>query len=128
FRRIGSLRSRAVRQAGFAAPHRDAAAKDPHHRALHLQCRLRAQQRRPHLHAAQPDHRRVPRGAGGKGRMSAEWTSPADLRAQVERLWSKGRLLADETLFPLELKLRGPESRALSERFEEVRSWIRDLE
>ena len=60
--------------------------------------------------------------------MSAEWTSPADLRAQVERLWSKGRLLADETLFPLELKLRRPESRALSERFEEVRSWIRDLE
>jgi len=60
--------------------------------------------------------------------MSAEWTSPADLRAQVERLWSKGRLLADETLFPLELKLKRPESRALSERFEEVRSWIRDLE
>jgi hypothetical protein len=60
--------------------------------------------------------------------MNAQWTSPADLRAQVERLWSKGRLLADETLFPLELKLRRPENRALSERFEEVRSWIRDLE
>jgi len=34
----------------------------------------------------------------------------------------------DESLFPLELKLRRPDSRALSERFDEVRAWIRDLE
>lgn len=60
--------------------------------------------------------------------MSMDWTSPADLRAQLERLWSSGRLLTDETLFPLELKLRRPDSRALSERFDEVRLWIRDLE
>src|SRR5580693_10094284 len=60
--------------------------------------------------------------------MSAPWTSPADLRAQVERLWSSGRLLTDETVFPLELKLRRPGNRELSERFDEVRTWIRELE
>lgn len=60
--------------------------------------------------------------------MSADWTSPEDLRGQVERLWYSGRLLTDETLFPLELKLRRPGSRALSERFDEVRMWIRELE
>src|SRR5882757_60573 len=56
------------------------------------------------------------------------WTTPADLRAQVERHWSSGRLLAGSLQFPLELKLRRPESRDLSERFEEVRQWIRELE
>jgi hypothetical protein len=69
--------------------------------------------------------------------MSAtEWTTPADLRRQVQRHWDSGRLLAaaitwgttGESLFPLELRLRGPDTRALSERFEEVRQWIRELE
>jgi len=59
---------------------------------------------------------------------STEWTSLADLRAQLERLWSNGRLLADGRLFPLELKLRRPTARELSERFAEVRTWIRSLE
>ncbi len=36
--------------------------------------------------------------------------------------------LRGEVLFPLELRLRGPDTRALSERFEEVRQWIRELE
>ena len=61
-----------------------------------------------------------------------EWTTPADLRRQVRRHWDSGRLLAagvkGESLFPLELRLRGPDTRALSERFEEVRRWIRELE
>ena len=60
------------------------------------------------------------------------WTTPADLRGQVQRHWDNGRLLAaslnGESLFPLELRLRGPDTRALSERFEEVRQWIRELE
>ncbi len=61
--------------------------------------------------------------------MSArDWSRPADLRAQVERYWANGRLLTDETLFPLELKLRRPVTRELSDRFEEVREWIRELE
>jgi hypothetical protein len=70
--------------------------------------------------------------------MSAkEWTTPADLRRQVQRHWDSGRLLGESLsepsgsgplLFPLELRLRGPDTRALSERFEEVRHWIRELE
>jgi hypothetical protein len=56
------------------------------------------------------------------------WTTPADLRDQVLRYWESGRLLADDCPFPMELRLRGPDTRALSERFDEVRQWIRDLE
>jgi hypothetical protein len=63
---------------------------------------------------------------------ATEWTTPNDLRRQVQRLWDNARLLASgikgESLFPLELRLRGPDTRALSERFEEVRQWIRELE
>uniref|UniRef100_Q02A81 Conserved hypothetical cytosolic protein n=1 Tax=Solibacter usitatus (strain Ellin6076) TaxID=234267 RepID=Q02A81_SOLUE len=60
---------------------------------------------------------------------SSAWTTPADLRAQLLRHWENGRILAaPESLFPMELRLRGPDTRALSERFEEVRTWIRELE
>jgi hypothetical protein len=55
------------------------------------------------------------------------WTTPEDLRNQLQRYWDSGRLLT-ESLFPLELRLRGPDTRELSERFEEVRQWIRKLE
>jgi hypothetical protein len=61
--------------------------------------------------------------------MSAkEWTTPADLRRQVQRHWDSGRLLAAGVAFPLELRLKGPDTRALSDRFDEVRHWIRELE
>jgi hypothetical protein len=61
--------------------------------------------------------------------MSArEWTTPADLRRQVQRHWDSGRLLASGVAFPLELRLKGPDTRALSDRFDEVRHWIRELE
>jgi hypothetical protein len=56
------------------------------------------------------------------------WTTAAELREQVERYWSSGRLLRGHVAFPLLLKLRPPDSRELSERFEEVRVWIRELE
>ena len=60
------------------------------------------------------------------------WTTPADLRGEVQRQWDNGRLLAagitGESLFPMELRLRAPDTRALSERFDEVRCWIRELE
>jgi len=60
------------------------------------------------------------------------WTTPADLRAQVQRLWDKGRLLASlvngEALFPLRLTLKKPASPELADRFEEVRGWIADLQ
>jgi hypothetical protein len=60
------------------------------------------------------------------------WTTPGDVRRQLQRQWDSGRLLAaavkGESLFPMELRLRGPDTRALSERFDEVRCWIRELE
>jgi hypothetical protein len=71
------------------------------------------------------------------------WTSAADLRAQVRRLWDQGKLLAeltvlaelagqgdgegDEPLFPRRLRLKGPTSAELSERFDDVRDWVREL-
>jgi hypothetical protein len=57
-----------------------------------------------------------------------DWTTPADLRGQLLRYWENGRMLSGENLFPLELRLRRPDTRALSERFDEVRQWIRELE
>ncbi|NIA00531.1 DUF3322 domain-containing protein [Massilia sp. CCM 8734] len=60
------------------------------------------------------------------------WSSAATIRAQVQRLWDDGRLLAarvsGEALFPLELRLRQPTVAQTGERFEEVRAWIRELD
>jgi len=60
------------------------------------------------------------------------WTTPADLRSQLQRLWEKGRLLACVVavgdLFPLRLMLKGPSSTELSDRFDEVRTWSRALQ
>ncbi len=59
------------------------------------------------------------------------WTTPADLKRQVQKLWDRGLLLACvagvESLFPRRLTLKGPDSRELSERFPEVRDWIARL-
>jgi len=59
------------------------------------------------------------------------WTSPADLKAQTQKLWDRGLLLAavagGEPVFPRRLTLKGPTSRELSERFPEVRDWIAQL-
>src|SRR5437867_11222627 len=73
-----------------------------------------------------------------------DWTTPKSIRAQVERYWNSGKLLASMAgndaerergsgksqmlSFPLRLTLRGPASRELSERFDAVRSWIAQLE
>jgi hypothetical protein len=60
------------------------------------------------------------------------WTTPQDLRAQVQRLWDKGRLLSclagAESSFPLRLTLKTPRSSELSERFDEVRAWAQMLQ
>ncbi|MFZ5893793.1 MAG: DUF3322 domain-containing protein [Myxococcota bacterium] len=60
------------------------------------------------------------------------WSSPADLRAELIRHWDNGHLLrvalAGEQAFPLRLRLRGPSTSDLSERFDEVRTWIKALE
>lgn len=59
------------------------------------------------------------------------WTSPAELRAQVQKLWDRGDLLTalatGEQLFPRRLLLRGPASTEMADRFGEVRAWIADL-
>src|SRR5581483_3775072 len=61
-----------------------------------------------------------------------DWTTPADIRAHVERYWNNGGLLSarltGEVIFPLTLPLRKPGPKALAERFADVRQWIRQLE
>ncbi len=60
------------------------------------------------------------------------WTTPHDLRTQVQRLWDKGRLLAPlagaEDPCPIRLVLKAPRSAELSERFDEVRAWSATLQ
>jgi hypothetical protein len=57
------------------------------------------------------------------------WTTPADLRAQVQRLWDRGDLLraavSEATTWPLRLTLKAPGAADLSNRFEAVRDWVR---
>lgn len=59
------------------------------------------------------------------------WTSAADLRAQVQKLWDKGDLLRPcvhgEAMLPRRLRLVGPTSTELTERFDAVRVWMKDL-
>lgn len=59
------------------------------------------------------------------------WTSAADVRAQVQKLWDKGDLLRPcvqgEAMLPRRLRLVGPTSTELTERFDEVRAWMVDL-
>lgn len=57
------------------------------------------------------------------------WTSPAELRAQLERRWKKGDFLSEQSAqFPLQLSLRAPDARAIRDEFDAVREWIRTLE
>lgn len=59
------------------------------------------------------------------------WTTPADLTAQLDRLWDRGELLrplvTGERLFPLRLRLKRPTAAELTDRFEAVRAWQADL-
>jgi len=59
------------------------------------------------------------------------WTSPRDLRAQLQRCWDRGDLLAGlvsgESSFPRRLTLKGPTSVQMSEHFDSVRAWIAEL-
>ena len=56
------------------------------------------------------------------------WTTPADLRAQVQRLWDRGELLraavSDGVAWPLRLNLKSPGAADLAHRFEAVRDWV----
>jgi len=59
------------------------------------------------------------------------WTTPADLRAQVQKFWDRGEILASlvtgESLFPKRLVLKSPTSAGMAERFDDVRTWIAEL-
>ena len=59
------------------------------------------------------------------------WTTPAELKAQVQKLWDRGIILSSliggESVFPRRLTLKGPDSRELSDSFTEVRDWIARL-
>jgi len=60
-----------------------------------------------------------------------KWSTPDDLRRQVQRLWDNGSLLAarlnNTSLFPKDLRLRRPSSRDLAENYDEVRQWVTTL-
>lgn len=64
-------------------------------------------------------------------RSAAGWTGQSELRAQLQRLWDRGDLLAElvtgESSFPRRLSLKGPGSAEMSERFDAVRTWIAGL-
>lgn len=57
------------------------------------------------------------------------WTTPAEFRAQVQRLWDRGDLLraavSDAVPWPLRLSLKTPGAADLSDRFQAVRDWVR---
>lgn len=62
--------------------------------------------------------------------MSA-WTDPRDLKARLNTLWRKGRLLSTpltaETMFPLRVTLKHPGPRELGEHYGAVKEWIDSL-
>ena len=57
----------------------------------------------------------------------ASWTTPADLRRQVQRLWDRGAILRSEVtgeaLFPKRLVLKRPRAAELHEQFDAARAW-----
>jgi hypothetical protein len=59
------------------------------------------------------------------------WTTPKDLKGQVERLWERAGLLREavggQSLFPLRLAIKGPGSSDITDRFETVRAWVSEL-
>lgn len=67
-----------------------------------------------------------------KSDAAPSWTTPADIEAEVLRMWDRGKLLraaiAGENIFPLTVRLKRPTRGELGSRFEEVRRWIRELE
>lgn len=61
----------------------------------------------------------------------SDWSTPDDIRSRLRRMWDNGRILSamtgSESPFPLRIPLKGPGTRALSERFVEAREWIAAL-
>jgi hypothetical protein len=59
------------------------------------------------------------------------WTRPAELRAQVQKRWERGELLAclvtGQPLFPLRLILKCPTAGELAAHFDEARAWSGEI-
>lgn len=59
------------------------------------------------------------------------WSTSADLRAQVQRLWDRGELLralvSPAIEWPLRLTFKAPTASDVSDRFDAVREWARNL-
>jgi len=59
------------------------------------------------------------------------WSTPGDLRAQLQRCWDRGDILATlltgQEIFPRRLQLKGPTSAQILEHFNAVRGWIAEL-
>jgi len=59
------------------------------------------------------------------------WTTPADVRSQVQRLWDRGDLLraavSKDAPWPLRLSLKVPAAADLSNRFDAVRHWAQAI-
>lgn len=55
------------------------------------------------------------------------WTSPASIKAQVNKWWDSGELLAElvdgAKTFPRIIKVKQPSAKEMSDSFDEVRSW-----
>ena len=56
------------------------------------------------------------------------WTTPADIKALLLRRWQRGQILASsltqDSLFPLRLPIKGPNSAQISADFGAARDWI----
>lgn len=63
--------------------------------------------------------------------MTIKWTKPANLRAQLQKLWERGELLSSlvsgEPLFPRRLQLKTPTASEMTAHFDEVRNWSAEL-
>ena len=59
------------------------------------------------------------------------WTTSDDIVGHLRRLWDRGAVLAEvaggPALFPYRFRLRRPRTAELSDRYDNVRTWIRDL-
>lgn len=62
---------------------------------------------------------------------AAVWTSSADVKAHVGKLWQTGRLLASvvhtDDRFPLRVPLRRPTTAEWASRFDEARTWVAEV-
>jgi len=59
---------------------------------------------------------------------SNRWTTPADVKARLRRRWERGEILgdplADTSIFPLRIPIKGPSSGEISRDFSAARDWI----